>query len=481
MASASLGADGRIAVPTTDDVTKATASLKEVFKADFAKSGPANRKALAIKLLQQGKATTDDPASRYALLLHARDIAAKVGDPTTAMAAADELAEAFQVPRGDIRSAIAAPLIASAATTTGAKMVAEVLLAAADELWSHDEWPAVIELLNNAVKAADLAKSTPLTNQAIAKRKRAVALKAELAKVAEHQNTLKTNPDDADANLGVGRYTLFVRHNPEGIAYLAKGSDSKLKAVAEKELKNTSPDETEKVALGDAWYELITETDPVAKLGIQTRALHWYSSAMPDLKGLTKTKTEKRVLELQNAVDAQASASKRWYSIRKAIAEQEIKKWNTVGGTGAKATYEEIPAEGAILIGFNYATTTDGKYLKMVQPIFLASRGEVVGKEYGQVPKGASVEKIKAKAGYAVGAIYTRGGLGIDAFKPIFMRITEAGLDVNDKYEAPQYGANGGSPGTFGGDGNFIIGVHGKVTDNGGLGAISAVTVAGKK
>ncbi len=151
-----------------------------------------------------------------------------------------------------------------------------------------------------------------------------------------------------------------------------------------------------------------------------------------------------------------------------------------MGGGFSKKTFEEIPADPSILIGFNYTSIQDNKYPGFIQPIFLTSHGEVLGKEYGDVKKGTEILKMKAKPGYAVGALYTRGGGGIDAIKPIFMRITPTGLDVNDKYEPAQIGGNGGSPGTFGGDGNFVIGLHGKVTDRGGIAAISLVTVAPK-
>ncbi len=334
--SISVGADDRLAVPVGDELAKGLMNVREVFKADYAKTKAADRRALAAKLYQQGKATTDDASARYVLLLQARDIAAKSGDPATAMFAADELVSVFQVPPGETRTAIIAPMLASATTTTTARSAAEVLLAAADSLWSEDQWPAVIELLKAAETAARTARSTPLGNAAAAKLKRAGLLKVESTKIAEHMNTLKTNPDDADANLAVGRYAVFVRHNLEGMANLAKGSDSKLKAVAEQEIKASSGAEVDKVALADKWYDQITGADPVAKLGVQTRAHYWYVTALPDLKGLSKTKIEKRVAELQLSVDAQASTAKRWYTIRRCLPTRTSKSGASWAGASRK-------------------------------------------------------------------------------------------------------------------------------------------------
>jgi hypothetical protein len=56
------------------------------------------------------------------------------------------------------------------------------------------------------------------------------------------------------------------------------------------------------------------------------------------------------------------------------------------------------------------------------------------------------------------------------------MRITSDGLDPNDKYDGPHIGGEGGNERTLGGDGSFIIGLHGKVTDKGSIAAMSPVT-----
>ena len=49
--------------------------------------------------------------------------------------------------------------------------------------------------------------------------------------------TLKTNPDDADANLAVGKYLCLSRNRWKvGLSYLAKGGDESLSTAADAEL-----------------------------------------------------------------------------------------------------------------------------------------------------------------------------------------------------------------------------------------------------
>jgi WD40 repeat protein len=171
-------------------------------------------------------------------------------------------------------------------------------------------------------------------------------------------------------------------------------------------------------------------------------------------------------------------------AIKKAVANNDIKEWETVGARFGNWTrpYKEIPPSGAILIGLNYTTTGNGNYPGAVQPIWLTAAGEVKGHAYGRAEPGATIHVVKAKPGYAVGAIYTRGGGGFDALQPIFMKIKDGGLDVDDKYEGTYIGGGGGNEGTFGGDGNFIVGIHGKLDPKkvDQMGCVSVITLTGK-
>jgi hypothetical protein len=58
---------------------------------------------------------------------------------------------------------------------------------------------------------------------------------------------------------------------------------------------------------------------------------------------------------------------------------------------------------------------------------------------FGATEKGVKLLTTKAKPGYAVGAINTRGGVGFDMSKPIYMKIAGNGLNKNDKYDGPAH------------------------------------------
>src|SRR5262249_44077675 len=150
--------------------------------------------------------------------------------------------------------------------------------------------------------------------------------KAESEKMKDAYATLKTNPNDPAANLTVGRYLFIAREDyDEGVKFLAKGADPKLKDAAEKDIKAGQGGEAEEMAAADAWYALATakDVDPIAKPAFQVRAHHWYTEVLPDATGLNKNKAEKRAAELLPTVDTRADKNAIFVEIRKAVAEKQ--------------------------------------------------------------------------------------------------------------------------------------------------------------
>ncbi|HZN64792.1 MAG TPA: hypothetical protein VFB66_05790, partial [Tepidisphaeraceae bacterium] len=81
--------------PLPDQVAQAQAHrmLKEAFAAEFRRTTPEGRKALAAELLRQVREEENDAAARYVMLREARDLAAAAGDYDVALDAVDLAAE----------------------------------------------------------------------------------------------------------------------------------------------------------------------------------------------------------------------------------------------------------------------------------------------------------------------------------------------------------------------------------------------------
>lgn len=470
---AAAGAE-RSPVPTAEAQTAAEKVIRDVFKEDYARAKkiPAAKATLAEKLFKEGEKTKDDSTARFTLFREARDLAAAGGDITLALQVVDLMVADFNVNGSTMKGEVFDKV--SPITVNDAKSVAEMGVIAIDEVLEADSLDAATRIVKASLTAARKINNAALIGVLQKRAKEIDDLKMIYGKVQAAQKVLETTPTDDEANLTVGKYVCFVNGAWEkGLPFLVKGSDTKLKALAEKEI--AAPTKTaDQVEVADGWAEVSTKEN--LKTQLQLHALHWYRLALADTTGLTKTRVEKRIGELETAVAAANLRSRFFTHIHRAIAEKNVRQWPTSGGLSGKDKYEEVPPEGAILIGFRYTVNRGGEYTGVIQPIFMTARGEVGGKTYGILDKNVKVMEARAKPGYAVGAITTRNG-GYEGLKPTFMRITDKGLNINDKYDGPQIGSTTAPEKTLGDDGQFIIGIYGVTTETGRVDTIAPVSL----
>lgn len=460
-------------VPNEAELAAAEKLIKELFKDDYARTKPADRLALSQKLLGQARDTKDDAAARYVLFRESVDLAAQAGDPQQACETIGELAKAFAVNSGAMRAAVFEKAAAAIAPAEAAALV-DKSLPIIHEAVANDDYEGAGRMAKAAETAAQKSRNAALVTHVRGLGRDIDKFKDSFEKAQPALMALQNKPDDTEANLVVGRHYCFVKGAwDKGLPFLIKGGDEALKALALKE-RDLPAKPAEQLALADAWYEVAAKES--LKGQILLRAHHWYKEALPGLAGLTKTKAEKRLAELDKLVTPPGDGARIFADIRKQIADKNLKRWGFVGGAFAKDPFEEVPVEGAILVGLRYATGADSKP-SMVQPIWQTARGIVNGKAYGAPEAGTKITETRAKPGYAVGTIYVRGGAYIAGFKPIYMKITDKGLDVKDSYDGPHVGiTKGGGEGFLGGDGHFIVGLYGKLTDK-KLGTLSPISL----
>jgi S1-C subfamily serine protease len=136
-----------------------------------------------------------------------------------------------------------------------------------------------------------------------------------------------------------------------------------------------------------------------------------------------------------------------------------------VGGGSAPLFKDVAPASG-LLVGLELGLGKFGgeDVIKAVRPIYRVGDKEQLGTQRGALL--TRVTTIKAKDGYAVGAITYRFGLNFDGCSLTFMRVAGGTLDPTDSYESEWVGYVGRkTPSKLGGDGTPVVGIVGRAGD----------------
>jgi hypothetical protein len=308
-------------VPPADKRKEAETAIRDIFKDDLKKTAVQDQLDLAAKFIEQGKATTADPASRYELYSMAMDIAAKQGSVNIVCNAGDVMDEQFQVDAIQLKSKALEQIQRLQRTKEQSAELASTWLTLANDAVKKEDYAAALNICTNAQQNARGAQDMALfasvnkrTEEIRSERVQFDATKAARAKLFE-------NPDDAASNLLLGKFYCFNKNDwAKGLPLLAKSGDAKWTEVAAADIA-APKDPNDQAALGDKWWALATTNLLKAEQdGVKVRAAHWYEIAVPELTGLPKLKLEKRLQELQPVLAAgEAAATGTSEETRKAL------------------------------------------------------------------------------------------------------------------------------------------------------------------
>lgn len=457
----------RVPVPDKEALAAADKIVKDLFKEDYAKKAPADLLALSQTLHRQALETNDDAAARYVMLTEAADLAARAGDLVQALKVVEDLAARYEVSSGTAKAPVFEKANAVLKGKEESKLLAEEAQVAVGEALAADDFDAADRLIVVGQVAARKAQAAAMVS-ALAKRSdEAKKMREEFAKVQAALAALEKKPNDAAANEVAGKYYCLVKGDwGRGLPMLVQCNDTKLKELAEKDA--ATPGKTdEQIGLGDAWYDYGSAQEANVKTQAQLRAAYWYAQALPSLSGLTKTKVEARMAELDKLAEKHRTNGEALAAARDAVKDKRLQKTNMIG-FGIGPEFEETLPEGGVLVGLELSLGKffDNDVIESIRPIYLTPRGEKYGQQIG---KGTDrVVTVKAKAGYAVGSLTVKGGLGIDGLSLTFMRINKGGLKKEDAYTSAWQGGKGGGDGvTVGGDGSLVVGICGRLSNRG--------------
>ncbi len=285
-------ADKRLPVPEAKDLANMLVRVKRIYAEDYAAATkPESMIALAGKLIGQGNTETNDDVSRYVALEEGKALAQRAGDVALAAGAIDSLAKRYQVDPLAEKEAMLKDVVRSSRDSKAVAAALESALALVEQSVEDDRYDVAKRLVPIARSAAIKARDAS-TRKKIDQREKEIKILAKRFAAAEEAfETLKTNPEDPDANRDAGTYLCLVKGKwDQGLELLTKSSDPAMKAAAEAD--RASPEKADQqVAVGNGWWELAEKAQKLQRTTgpdaarLYSRTKHWYEKALPKLAG----------------------------------------------------------------------------------------------------------------------------------------------------------------------------------------------------
>jgi len=293
------GADARRSpIPGAADTQKAVAAVQDIFRAEYTSaSTPANRKALAQHLAAQAGQTTN-LSDKWALFTEAARLAVEAGDGAGVFAIIDATAMIYDVDRQQAKVEAIGKLVPKVDPKAAEDLVLETVRMS-QELVSRGD---LAEAKKLSLMAAALVKKTG-NRQLVAEVNKLANGIREAQKTAKDRDVLLERlagmPDDPKLALEAGSFFCFREGDwPRGLPYLAKGSDTKLAALAKDDLL-AAGNAAAGVPVGDAWWAWADAQKGDVRSAGRQRAVLFYERAMPQAQGLERVRLEKRIKEAE--------------------------------------------------------------------------------------------------------------------------------------------------------------------------------------
>jgi hypothetical protein len=291
----------KLAAPSPDEQAKIGKDLDSIYKVTHSLDKDT---ALVEEILKTANEPGTTLAERYMLLLKAAALSAELGDLDAAFHAIDTIDGAYEF---DALAAKQKLLDESVKTTTGTNPLIALVAAAqtvTDQAIAADQFDAALATMAIAKKAiakrpAD-AHLHRAANERLTHLKRVIAaLQATYGGVADAKQTLAKKPDDAAANLTVGRWNCLLKNDwQHGLPLLAKSGDERLQPLAKAELAGNL-DVKSQLQIADGWWDAAAKETDLAHDNARLHAAEIYQNVLPNLESpLKKIAIEQRLVDV---------------------------------------------------------------------------------------------------------------------------------------------------------------------------------------
>lgn len=284
--------------PSESEIADATKQLVEIYPRTESKSAE-EQLQLAEQLLQLA-ANSDQAVDQYALLQFAAKLAQRGGDARLAVKAFDELGARFTVDTAPLKARELTALAKGAKDEATIDSLVSVAIGVANSATSAGHLEEASDLLDAVASACTRPAGRRHAKTIAEYRAEFIKAKKPWAAARLAQAKLEAEPDNAEANSAAGAWTaLGVGDWSTGLPMLVKGSDSKLKTLAELDLAAEQGGPPDRLKAADAWYDAAQAPGEAYRSAMLRRAGHWYTAILPMVKQpIAKLKIEGRLAEI---------------------------------------------------------------------------------------------------------------------------------------------------------------------------------------
>lgn len=263
-----------------------------------------SRLALARSIMNEAKNSQLAAPERYVLFDFARTTAAEMGGAALAFDAVEQLGRWFEIDELTLKLETLSAAAEALPTPQGKLEQVQAGLALMEALARADRMVEANRAYTIAHAAARPLKDSALNKQVSERKRDFDRIAKAYSAVKNDFESLKTAPDDPQANLAVGRYYCLSQNRWEqGLKHLAAGADAALAELARRELSQPQAPE-DQFALGEAWWKRSADEKSQVKASFEGRARFWYRKAAPFLSGEAKQTADSRLAPPGVVVDA---------------------------------------------------------------------------------------------------------------------------------------------------------------------------------
>lgn len=298
-AAVAEGQAKKLPVPEEAALSNAREEVRKLFEKDFrdAKREP-QQIALVEKLTTLALEISNEPLTRYAMLVEARDLALQAGNMDLAMQTIDSLAETHSINIHESRFAVVEQIVRRVRSSDDARLLCGVTHALFRQAVDAGDYPLAEKIEKIESSTAKKSRDPKAMTEARADKKEADQLTERWENFQDAQKALQKKPDDAEAHTVVGLFLGLDQHNwPEAVTHLKMSQNQELILAAESEIMIPA-DAKKQVELADHWRMVAQSFEKLDRQFALERSLYWYRTASKDLSGIDKVRVDSQIEKL---------------------------------------------------------------------------------------------------------------------------------------------------------------------------------------